>query len=105
MRRALILALTLAGCVEPPPNPAWDRLTVACEAGDTSACAVIVEQQQRQKEAYMRAIAPPPGPSPLDVYAATVAAGANRPAPAIRPLSPGLKVCPDGRIIDALLIC
>jgi hypothetical protein len=82
--------ILLAGCVEPQPNPAAERLMAACNAGDTQACAVILEQQQRYREgvaalgaSMSRAAAPPP----------------------MQPMNTGMKVCPNGMIVQQYYLC
>lgn len=99
----VISSLTLSGCVEPEPNVAWEQMNAACKSGDTQACAVILDQQQKQKDAYLRA-QQPTGPDPLSLYTAM----APRPSavpPAIQPLGATQKVCPNGLIVPVNYIC
>jgi hypothetical protein len=96
-------ASLLSGCVEPTPNVAYEQLNSACKAGDTQACTTILNQQERQKEAWLRA-QQPTGPNPLSIYAETV----NRPRaapPQLQPLGPTSKVCPNGLIVSINYIC
>jgi hypothetical protein len=99
---ALLMLTSLAGCVESTPNPAWEKMTAACDAGDTQACAVILDQQQRQREAWSQTWAPP-GQSVAEVY--TSVAPRPGPAPQVQPLAPGNKMCPNGYIVPVTYIC
>lgn len=52
----LVAAISLAGCVDPTAqqpqyNPAMAKLRQACDAGDTQACAAIVQAQSQQRMA------------------------------------------------------
>jgi hypothetical protein len=65
MKRLQILAfLALPGCVTepPPPSPAAQALTAACQGGNLDACAEI--ERIRLEEARIRASTPVFRPTP-----------------------------------------
>jgi hypothetical protein len=100
MRGIGILALVaLAGWVgPPPPSQAEVALQSACNSGDVSACQTIVEIQQRERE---RISAIPP-PVLVDQRVDPSIFMNNRPAP---PLNTGMKVCPNGQIVQQFYFC
>ncbi len=52
--------VALAGCMETeqqPPNPAMVVLENACQSGDTSACAKVLDVQQRNQALRQQAAA------------------------------------------------
>ena len=103
----LVCALStslLAGCVEPTPNVAYEQLNAACKAGDSQACTTIPNQQERQKEAWLRA-QQPSGPNPLSIYAEQIANRQRTAPPPFQPLGPTSKVCPNGLIVSVNYIC
>lgn len=103
---ALMLAVSCTP-TPPPPNPALDRLTAACEAGDLEACAFILGRQDRQAEAQ-RAAMPDfsSQPTVAETYSQTYERlrPARQPVP-ITPLTATQKVCPGGMIVAATFIC
>lgn len=103
--RYCVVLFALSGCVDSGPSPAgiaMQKLTAACDAGDTQACATILDQQQRQKEAWLRAQTPT-GPSTAEVYSSV--AMQPRASVPIQPLQSGMKVCPNGMIVQQYYIC
>ena len=104
MGRLVMLGLVaLTGCVEPAPDPAWERLTSGCEAGDTQACAVIVEQQHRHREALQRATTP--AGLRIAQSSFSVAMAPRNAPPPTQPLNSDMKVCPNGQIVQQFYIC
>lgn len=56
LKRLLLIALALAGCVETPPpapSPAVQQMMVACDAGNLQACETVagMEAQERARRA------------------------------------------------------
>ena len=93
----------LTGCVEPTPNIAYEQLNSACKAGNIQACTTILNQQERQRVAWL-STQQTSRPDPLSLYVATV----NRPRaapPPLLPLGPTTKVCPNGLIVSVIYIC
>lgn len=94
-----VILLLLAGCVEPQPNPAAERLMAACNAGDTQACSVVLEQQQRYRDGYSKMVAGLSSNRPAQPYVQPYS------PPPMQPLTSGMKVCPNGMIVQQYYIC
>ena len=95
--RCCVALLLLSGCADPAPNPALVKLSSACDAGDTKACAAVLDYQQRQAAglaALTAGMHQPVDPTPFLTQ--------PRPQPA---LGPGMKVCWDGRIVPVNFFC
>lgn len=80
-----VVVVALSGCVA--TDPGLQKLKEACDGGDLGACAFIAEQQQRRREA---------------VGAALQGVGRNM---AQASGGSGMKVCPNGMIVQQLYIC
>lgn len=98
-RTVLAIVLVASGCVEPPPpTQAEVALQGACNSGDIRACQTIVEMQQRERE---RVSAIPP-PVFVDQRVDPSIFMNNRPSP---PMNTGMKVCPNGMIVQQTFLC
>jgi hypothetical protein len=53
MRAIFLVLLFVAGCETSPPQPSPARLQLegACSGGDTDACGVLLDAEQRQADA------------------------------------------------------